>query len=142
MPIRPENKVRYPKDWPSISATIRTRANNCCEWCGVKNYALGGRGPVGTFYEALPKGERLLRLDWPVPGETGMCKGYPEPLRIIRIVLTVAHLDQKPENCDPANLACLCQRCHNRHDQFARIAGRKARQRRGAAISDFFAEEA
>jgi hypothetical protein len=27
MPIRPENKDRYPTDWPQISKAIRARAN-------------------------------------------------------------------------------------------------------------------
>lgn len=31
MPIRPENKARYPKDWKLISLGIRSRANNRCE---------------------------------------------------------------------------------------------------------------
>lgn len=37
MPIRPENKARYPKDWPAISKRIRERADNLCEHCGVPN---------------------------------------------------------------------------------------------------------
>lgn len=31
MPIRPENRARYPKDWPQISAARRLLAGNCCE---------------------------------------------------------------------------------------------------------------
>lgn len=31
MPIRPENRARYPKDWPAISRRIRDRAENRCE---------------------------------------------------------------------------------------------------------------
>lgn len=31
MPIRPENKARYPKDWPAISRRIRERAGQRCE---------------------------------------------------------------------------------------------------------------
>jgi 5-methylcytosine-specific restriction endonuclease McrA len=37
MPIRPENKARYPKDWPAISRAIRARAGNRCEWCAATN---------------------------------------------------------------------------------------------------------
>jgi 5-methylcytosine-specific restriction endonuclease McrA len=29
-------------------------------------------------------------------------------------VLTVDHLDHRPENCEPENLIALCQRCHLR----------------------------
>ncbi|ATN94982.1 hypothetical protein [Leptospira phage LE3] len=39
MPIRPENKNRYPKDWDSISYKIRfDRAKGKCEWCEAENY--------------------------------------------------------------------------------------------------------
>ena len=39
MPIRPENKIRYPKDWKKISQRIRfERAKGICEWCGAENY--------------------------------------------------------------------------------------------------------
>jgi hypothetical protein len=31
MPIRPENKARYPKDWKVITAGIRERAGDQCE---------------------------------------------------------------------------------------------------------------
>ncbi len=31
MPIRPENKARYPKDWPAISKRVRERAGQRCE---------------------------------------------------------------------------------------------------------------
>lgn len=39
MPIRPENKNRYPKNWREISLRIRDRAENKCEQCGVGNGA-------------------------------------------------------------------------------------------------------
>ena len=31
MPIRPENKARYPRDWKRIADAIRERAGQCCE---------------------------------------------------------------------------------------------------------------
>lgn len=37
MPIRPENKDRYPRDWKHISRRIRERADYCCEFCGAVN---------------------------------------------------------------------------------------------------------
>jgi hypothetical protein len=39
MPIRPENKARYPKNWKEIRAQILERANNRCEMCGVENHS-------------------------------------------------------------------------------------------------------
>ncbi|MEU5948524.1 hypothetical protein ABZ793_23595 [Micromonospora sp. NPDC047465] len=34
-----------------------------------------------------------------------------------RVVLTTAHLDHTPENCDPANLRPMCQGCHLHYDR-------------------------
>ena len=97
MPIRPENKARYPKDWKIRSRFVRFfRARNRCEWCGAENY-------------------------------------QPHPITGSRVVLTVAHVfDDRPEASSLLNLAALCQRCHNRHDNAARRAGTK--ERRDAAL--------
>ena len=37
MPIKPENKARYPKNWKQIRLQILKRAGNKCEFCGVEN---------------------------------------------------------------------------------------------------------
>jgi 5-methylcytosine-specific restriction endonuclease McrA len=78
MPIRPENKGRYPDNWKDVREKILKRAKNKCEFCGVKNYS------------------------------------YREKTKII---LTIAHLDHTPENCNDDNLKALCQRCHLQYDQ-------------------------
>lgn len=39
MPIRPEMKARYPKNWKEIRKAILERANNRCEMCGVENHS-------------------------------------------------------------------------------------------------------
>jgi 5-methylcytosine-specific restriction endonuclease McrA len=44
--------------------------------------------------------------------------------KIIKIVLTVAHLDHDIENNNYTNLRALCQRCHNRHDSANRKKNR------------------
>jgi hypothetical protein len=123
VPIRPENRARYPKDWPAISQRIRyQRAGNRCEECGVENHQLGGRDSQGRWHPALPTGDNGLRLTWPEPGSEAWCEGGLR-LRIVRIVLTVAHLDHAPENCADENLRAWCQRCHNLYDAKARRAG-------------------
>lgn len=39
MPIKPENKHKYPPNWKAISRHIRfVRAHNKCEICGAENY--------------------------------------------------------------------------------------------------------
>ena len=88
MPIKPENRKRYPKNWKEIRKQILERANNRCEFCGVENHSYVMK--AGT-------------ANWQ----------FPEP---VKVVLTIAHLDHQPENCDPENLRALCQRCHNKYD--------------------------
>ena len=144
MPIRPENKARYPKDWPAISRAIRDRAGNRCEDCGIENYALGARRKDGHWMKAQPTGTDGLRVTWPKPGEWAWCgDGVTEGtarLKVARIVLTVAHLDHQPENCDPSNLRAWCQRCHNRYDAGMRAQGIKDRKREAAAVGDLFCD--
>ena len=38
MPIKPENKGRYPKNWKEIREQMLERAGNRCEFCGVENH--------------------------------------------------------------------------------------------------------
>ncbi len=139
MPIRPENKARYPKDWPAISRRIRfERANNQCEFCGVQNYELGGRTKDGQWHKARITGcDRKL----PEPGSHWWCDGPngSHTLRIVKIILTVAHLDHVPENCDDDNLKALCQRCHNNYDAKMRREG--IRRRAMAGQVDMFTGE-
>lgn len=90
MPIRPENRARYPADWPQVSAAIRQRSGGRCE-C---------RGECGR-------------------GHRGRCRAWhdqPHPETRSRVVLTVAHLDHTPENCAPDNLRAMCQACHLTYD--------------------------
>ncbi len=136
MPIRPENRARYPKDWPAISRRIRfERAGNKCEDCGVPNYELGGRDD-GKWHKA-----RILGCDrkLPEPGTWAWCDG-DKHLRIVRIILTVAHLDHIPEHCEDDNLKALCQRCHNLYDAAMRRAGIRERARKASAAGDLFGE--
>ena len=147
MPIRPENVARYPKDWPQISQQIRQRARNKCEWCGVHNGQLGGRTATGAWCPAHATGTNAGRtpsgLDWPPEGEAAWCTapgGESVMLRIVRIVLTVAHLDHTPENCEPENLKALCQRCHNIYDAPHRRAGIMARARAALGMGDLFGD--
>lgn len=101
MPIRPENKSRYPKNWKDIRGQILERAQNKCEQCGIENYTFGIRNKNGTFSELDGMAIEAASLE----GE-----------KIIRVILTVAHLDHVPENNSFSNLKALCQQCHFRHD--------------------------
>jgi 5-methylcytosine-specific restriction endonuclease McrA len=102
VPIKPENKSRYPADWKAIRTGILERAQDRCEWCGVQNHAIGQRDAAGVFHELPGMQAEVAALD----GE-----------RTVQIVLTIAHLDHTPEHNEPTNLAALCQKCHNTYDQ-------------------------
>lgn len=143
MPIRPENRHRYPKDWPAIRNRIVARAGNKCERCGVQNHALGGRSSVdGRFLPVEPRGEKMLRLEWPKPGEDAWCSdgSVREWRRVIRIVLTVAHLNHTPEDCREENLQALCQRCHLAYDHELHQQNAASTRRAGRAVADLFEE--
>lgn len=137
MPIRPENRARYPKDWKLRSYFVRfVRARGRCEWCGVANYSVVERGSRRVLaacadYAAARQecADRYVSL-------FGIEGDEPSPFAVV--VLTVAHVhDDRPEACSLLNLAALCQKCHNGHDMAARRAG--IRERRRAHTSDLFA---
>lgn len=142
MPIRPEEKHRYPKDWPAISKRIREkRAGNRCEECGVRNGSIGGRDKYGFFLLAFPLMDNKTGVAyWPEPGETHVCGDnmVQERLRIIRIVLTVGHLNHKPEDCSDENLKAWCQRCHLRYDAKEKARGIQSRRRAARASGELF----
>lgn len=43
MPIKPENRHRYPPDWPAIRTSILRRAGYRCEHpgCNARQYSVG-----------------------------------------------------------------------------------------------------
>ena len=127
MPISPENKSRYPKDWKLRSKFIRFyRARNHCEFCGVRNYSVGYRDDDGSFHTIFesPQDYKEARI---IAGQLN--DGWSQ--KHIVIVLTVAHLyDHRPEAANLLNLAALCQRCHLLYDQAMHIEN--SRQRRVA----------
>lgn len=136
MPIKPENRARYPKDWPQIVARIRERARNKCENCGVRNGAWGFRED-GVFHrvnkramiDAVKRGREWVRP----PFNFG-------PHRIIVIVCTTAHLDHVPEHVDDDNLRFWCQKCHLAYDHKYHQANAYQTRREGKAV-DMFEEQ-
>lgn len=110
MPIKPENRHRYPLNWREIRNAVVEEAGHKCEFCGV------------------PNGEIVVRktehaTSWEVVDDVtlGVTGQDTDDLiatvgRTVKIVLTVAHLDHQPEHNERANLRALCQLCHLRWD--------------------------
>mgnify|MGYP000896261121 FL=1 len=109
MPIRPENRSRYPADWKTVIVpAVRERSGNVCEG-----------SPAYPDCRAL--------------------NGFPHPVTGSRVVLTVAHIDHDDlETRDLTRLRHWCQRCHNTYDARMRAAGIKARRNAASADGDLF----
>lgn len=139
MPIKPENRCRYPKNWAEIRAAILARADNRCEQCKVENGKVIARGAgpfAGTFqtddaevYDA-ETGEHIARV---------RMSEY-QVKNMVTIVLTIAHLDHQPENCADDNLRALCQMHHLRHDAAHHAETARATRRNRLAVADLFEE--
>ena len=131
MPIRPENRSRYPADWNRISQRVRDDAENRCEFCGVENHAMIYRGthddwPAYRYRsDTVFEESRCAATGNFIPGSCW--DDFDGTGATVKIILTVAHLDHQPENCTRENLRALCQMCHNIYDAPARAAGRAER---------------
>ncbi len=122
-PIRASERGRYPANWGKVSLSIRRdRANWYCECqgqCGVAHHSF-------------------------LHGRCGQRQGWLTERGTAAVVLTVAHLDHTPENCDPSNLLAMCQACHLRYDaeHHATTARETRRQRlRDAGQADLWEGE-
>ncbi|WP_443068994.1 hypothetical protein [Streptomyces sp. NBC_01361] len=92
MPIRPENKDRYPADWPAISLAAKEAAHWRC--------ACTGQCGRGTHDGRCPNRH----------GQAAYGTGTT-------VILTTAHLNHQPEDVRPDNLVVMCQGCHLHHDR-------------------------
>lgn len=107
MPIKPENRARYPKDWKQIVERVRERSGDCCE--GSPSFP-DCRAPSGIAHP-----------------QTGS-----------KVVLTTAHLDHTPENCELINLRHWCQRCHLVYDAGHHAQTAAATRRERANTQELF----
>lgn len=107
-PIKPEHRHAYSRasGWPQLRLRILERAKGHCEWpgCGAKNHAIGYHTERGVFHE--------LHTDAEIMG------AKEDGERVVRVVLTVAHLDQDGHlgHHDPERLRAWCQLHHCRYD--------------------------
>ena len=64
--------------------------------------------------------------------------GKPHPDTGSIVVLTVAHMDQTPENCADDNLRALCQRCHLNWDRKQHQQNRIRNRHKDANTEEMF----
>lgn len=104
MPIRAENRARYPKQWRAMVARASRRSGGRCE-CD---------GKCGLVHEG---------------GRCDALNGEPHPVTGSLVVLTLAHEHGVPlEETSIERMFHACQRCHNRYDAPMRAAGVKSRK--------------
>lgn len=108
MPIKYKN---YPDNWlDEIRPDILRRDKGKCKFCGIKNRSIGYRDNSDMFVHCDE-----FMVDW----------AQRNGVKVIKIVLSVAHLDQDVKNNEYTNLAALCQRCHLRYDHPYKMKGRR-----------------
>lgn len=125
MPIKPENRDRYPADWKSISQAAKERAHWKCQHpgCSARQYSVGrwfaDSTDVFTWkahadYASSYAEARQFAAEYSFAlfGD-----GPADEAPVIIIVLTVAHLNHDPSDCRPDNLAAMCQRHHLAYDR-------------------------
>ncbi len=146
VPIRPENRDKYPADWPAIRQEVLDRDGHRCLLCKVPNHRWGIRWRAGTFtaphvvLRAIePDGYRATRpcenehetaeaIKALMPGVyiegRGLWRRSPDQTqcvqsgRLVQIVLTIAHLDHDPANNGQAgNRPNLAALCQRCHNR-------------------------
>ncbi|MBX3589036.1 MAG: hypothetical protein KF796_20595 [Ramlibacter sp.] len=107
MPIKPENRHRYPANWPEIVDQVRERSGDRCE------------GSPAFPDCRRPNGWLLNKTTGELTDDGALAEAWElaDGDKVVRIVLTTAHLDHVPEHCELSNLRHWCQRCHLAYDQ-------------------------
>jgi len=113
----PIDYSRYPANWKSeIVPRILERAGGCCEWCGIQNGAQATSVPL-----MVRDGGRYKQKRFWLTNEGDVIRMKPfavGDIKIITVVLTIAHLDHDEQNHDVSDerLRALCQYCHLNYD--------------------------
>ncbi len=106
----------YPPNWKDeIRPRELKKAGFKCAKCKVRHKVYGYRNSRKVFVECDD-----FMIKW----------AKDHNLKIIRIILTVAHLDHDPENWDNPRLMVLCQQCHNQYDAPQRALNRKLNRKK------------
>lgn len=114
MPIKPENKARYPKDWKAIRSEVLERAGHSCEGspdypdCRVENYS--------------------------THSDTGS--------KVVLTIAHLDHVPENcGEPGQRSNLRAWCQRCHLHYDRHHHAANSAQTRRARKATVDMFDQQ-
>lgn len=126
----PMDRSQYPANWQQLSLSIKEAANWTCQQCSRPC-----RKP-GVDWNSFAHWLEAHHPDWwsnlgeeVLDKETGTWNYKDKPQRF---TLTVAHLDQNPDNNETSNLKALCASCHLAHDRpWVRHNRRRKQERAG-----------
>jgi hypothetical protein len=100
----PMDRRLYPPDWEAIATGIKDEVDWCCESCGRTCIRPGES-----------RDDFMARIC--STGDLTTCPAVAEYREFPRrYLLTVAHLNHVPSDCDRENLKALCAPCHCRYD--------------------------
>ena len=101
----PIDYKKYPSNWNEIRERILQRAKNKCECCGYYN----GMKIISFKFEG--------KTSW-IPYNDFKDKMNDIVFKIVKVVLTIAHLDHDETNHNVSDdrLKAMCQLCHLRYD--------------------------
>jgi hypothetical protein len=136
VPIRESLRPLYGADWAEVSHRIRfDRAKGRCEACGRPHRHIICVLEDGRWIDPATGGQWYTPFGDPIrePSPTDLWS-----VRLVRVVLTTAHLDHDPSNGAETNLAAWCQRCHLAYDLDHHRANRRLTFRSRWALADLF----
>ena len=144
MPIRPDLRQYYkPPAWAAVRRRILERVGGKfdeqgkyhggarCEQCKVPDQQRVERDHIGNWRSLLASIGRPFRN---VHGNVTTYEAVQSMRRVVRIVLTVAHLNHTPGDDRDENLAALCQWCHLHYDAEHHKETRSARKDKGRPL--------
>ena len=145
----PINYKDYHPEWKTkIRPDILERDGNCCKVCGVKNGSAIFRGYIFTAHGKIEVfqtiDEKIYDAETGIMIFDGTAYASIEPLsgnpnqKAIKVVLTIAHLDQDKNNNDYDNLAALCQKHHLKIDLKHHMANARETHRKKKGLQNLF----
>ena len=137
----PCNYSKYPANWKTeIRPRILEREGHKCKFCKVPNKAWICRGKWGGVEVWQNDDGQIFRADngerhgESYVGDVWVGKNGG----LVKVVLTIAHLDHDLQNNADENLAALCQKCHLNHDKHLHAENSRNTRRGNKGLQQLF----